>query len=334
MARGDRTRRLELDPRGAGSEATESVWEPVIELGRADEGQSEGRKADSRADAEEGAGHAAPTGRGMPSSEHAAQPTSRIARDGRRHGAKPSDCEADAADHEAVSIDRGAGLNEHDAKSAEHDAEQAQERGRADLLARARVRLEGLGARARPPAWDWPELAGRLSELSAYRGGPALTLALTLVRDAQRRGERAVWVTARRSCFYPPDAQELGVALEALVVVRPPTEADVPVAGEWLARCGTFGLVVLDLGTRAQVPMPLQSRLATLAQRHDLAVLCLTEKDSTSASLSSLVSLRAHTRLRRRAVEQFECELEVHKDKRRSRPWRHVEVVRGAPGLR
>ena len=225
------------------------------------------------------------------------------------------------------------GLEPEETGTEETDGSEQGEARRA-LLERSRRRLEGPGAGARPGRWDWPEVAGRLAELSQWRGGPALTLALRLVRDAQRRGEPVAWVGPRQSSFYPPDAAELGVDLGALAVVRPPREEDLALAAEWLARSGAFGLVVIDLGARAAVPMALQSRLVAQAQRHDVGVLCLTEKDVTSSSLSSLVSLRAHAQLRRRGPDAFECVLEVCKDKRRSRPWRLVEVAHGVAGLR
>lgn len=223
---------------------------------------------------------------------------------------------------------------EEDAEAVAQAREAAENEARRGLVERARLRLEDVGANARPARWEWPELAGRLAELSQWRGGPALGWALHLVRDTQRRGEPVAWVGSRRSSFYPPDALALGVDLAALPVVRPKLESEIAVAAEWLARSGAFGLVVADLGLRADVPMALQSRLVAQAQRHDLAVLFLTEKERRSESLSSLVSLRAHATLRRRGQDEFECELEVHKDKRRSRPWRQIEVTRGVAGLR
>lgn len=58
-----------------------------------------------------------------------------------------------------------------------------------------------------PPArWELPALAGRLAELSAQGASAALTLAFSLVLDAQRRGEPAAWITPAGSSFYPPDA--------------------------------------------------------------------------------------------------------------------------------
>src|SRR3972149_1334507 len=114
-----------------------------------------------------------------------------------------------------------------------------------------------------------------------------------LLRGAQRQGEPAAWITREESTFYPPDMAEGGVDLDALVVVRVPGSLAVARAADRLVRSGGFGLVVLDLGVNAEIPTPLQSRLAGLAQKHHTALLCLTEKSSGAPSLGSLVSLRA-----------------------------------------
>lgn len=100
-----------------------------------------------------------------------------------------------------------------------------------------------------------------------------------------------------------------------------------------LLRSGAFGLVVLDLG-RGDIAIPVQARLVGLAERHDAAVLCLTEKPTCAPSLSSLVSLRVETRRKRGADGLFECVLEAKKDKRRNVGWTHGEVRHGPPGLR
>lgn len=231
-------------------------------------------------------------------------------------------------------------------------------------LVRASQLLEQARASA-APEWSWRETAGRLCELAGGRAGANLSLAASLVRDAQLRGESAAWIQARGSSFFPADLAECGVDLAALTVVRPPRPADLGLAAEWIARSGAFGLIVLDLTSLPFAPMAMQSRLSALAQKHDLGLVCLTEKSPQQASLSSLVSLRADTFLRRRSnpladalaesaasndarpgraasgaepdmallLASFECELSVAKDKRRSRPWRHCELRRGTPGL-
>jgi len=160
------------------------------------------------------------------------------------------------------------------------------------------------------------------------------------VLDAQAEGEPVAWLGSVASSFYPPDAAESGVDLEALLVVRvtPTPERSVPVllatAAERLLRSGAFGLAVLDLGQGAELSQSLQSRLLGLAQRHHAAVLCLTHKPESSPSLGSLVSLRAQAVRTWLGQDRFACELRVLKDKRRGPVWSEREVYRGPLGLR
>jgi recombination protein RecA len=210
-------------------------------------------------------------------------------------------------------------------------------------------------------------------ELSGTGSAASLTFATALVLDAQRRGETTAWVTARDASFFPPDAAENGVDLEALPVVRVPETRNVPNAGERLVRCGAFDLVVLDLGERGGVPMPLLTRLLGLAEKHRTAVLFLTEKPASLPSLGSPVSLRAESRRERRDLlgkgkgektqgedkaraeygaihssnssplspsspflreETFACEIVALRDKRRPEGWSRREVRRGPDGVR
>ena len=196
-------------------------------------------------------------------------------------------------------------------------------------------------------SWRLANLAGRLAELSSREGAAAgLTLAFSLVLDAQRAGEPVGWLTADESAFFPPDAARGGIDLDALVVVRLPAADRLPRAAEHLARSGAFGLLVLDLGEAARVPVPMQMRLLGLARQHESAVLFLTRKGRDAASLGSLVSLRAEAErepvarpepagevARRAGVSAFTCTVRVLKDKRGGPGWRHVEVCRGPDGL-
>ena len=75
------------------------------------------------------------------------------------------------------------------------------------------------------------------------------------------------------------------------------------------------------------------SRLLGLAQKHATAVVFLTDKPSKAPSLGSLISLRGQTRRRRTGPDEFNCELQVLKDKRRSPGWIHTEVCGGPAGL-
>lgn len=187
----------------------------------------------------------------------------------------------------------------------------------------------------RPSAgWTLVAVAGRFVELSGQGSTATLTLAFGLVLDAQQHGEPVAWITPRESCFYPPDAADGGVDLEALAVVRVPDRRAVARAADRLLRSGAFGLVVLDLGATAELPIPLQARLAGLAQYHHTALVALTARGQESPSLGSLISLRVIAERRRLSEDRFACTLTVLKDKRRGPTWTHQEVCRGPAGLR
>lgn len=195
------------------------------------------------------------------------------------------------------------------------------------------------------PRFCMAELAGRLVELSGEGSSAVLTAATRLMLDAQAAREPAAWIGTDESCFFPPDLADSGVDLAALVVVRIPLAraADggkrgkaslVAVAAERLLRSGAFGLVLLDLGREHALTQPLQSRLLGLAQHHQSAALCLTQKSEHDASIGSLVSLRVHVTRSWLGGERFACELHVRKDKRRGPVWSEQEVCRGPMGLR
>jgi recombination protein RecA len=183
-----------------------------------------------------------------------------------------------------------------------------------------------------PSRWTLPEIAGRFIEVSASASAASLTLAFGLVREAQNQKEPVGWVTSTGSFFYPPDAAHGGIDLAALAVIRVLHAVSIPRAGEKLLRSGGFGLIVLDLGT-VNIPVPLQSRLTGLAQHHHTALVCLTEKESKTFSLGSLVSLRAHAERQQSDHSRFACRLRVLKDKRRGPTWSYEELCRGPAGL-
>ena len=199
------------------------------------------------------------------------------------------------------------------------------------------VAAERVGQRAVEPSgrpWGLEQIAGRLVEISGVGATAALTAAFGLVLEAQRRGEPVAWIALEERGFYPPDAAEGGVDLGALVVVRVVNAKAVGRAADQLVRSGAFGLIVLDLGAGADVPTPLQTRLVGLAQKHQTALLCLTEKGGELPSLGSLVSLRVQAQRERVCDDRFSCGLAVLKDKRRGPTWTHAEIYRGPAGLR
>jgi recombination protein RecA len=193
---------------------------------------------------------------------------------------------------------------------------------------------------ATAPAWGFRELAGRLVEVSAARAAAHLTTAFGLVLEAQLAGDRAAWVQLEGSTFFPPDAAEGGVDLDALPVVRAPDVRTAGRAADTLVRSGGFGLVVLDLSEAAShaapLPVPLLTRLLGLARAEHAVVLILTRKPAEAASLDSLISLRAEavSRSSPRGDGEYDVEIRVIKDKRHAAGWSHRETCRGPAGLR
>lgn len=199
-----------------------------------------------------------------------------------------------------------------------------------DLLTLDELRARR-GAEA-PERWSLAAIRGRLIELSARGASATLTAAVELVGEAQGQGEPVAWLTLTSGSFYPPDVADSGIDLAALVVIRAPDATAIARAAERLLRSGAFGLVVLDLGDKAELSMQIQGRLVTLAQTHDAAVVCLTEKSGDTSSLGSLISLRAEA-LRQRDRGEFTVTLRALKDKRRGPGWSHLVRRRGPAGL-
>lgn len=181
--------------------------------------------------------------------------------------------------------------------------------------------------------WALETLAGRFSELSTAAAGAVLTVATSLVREAQLRGEPAAWIALGGSTFYPPDVAASGVDLDALPVVRVADIRSAMRAADHLLRSGGFAVVVIDLGGSHSVGMSMQSRLAALAKKHRTALLCLTRKRTEAPSIGSLVSLRGETKVTRTAFDRFDWQVDVIKDKRRGPGWQHAATCSGPSGL-
>lgn len=184
-----------------------------------------------------------------------------------------------------------------------------------------------------PHEWRLARFQGRFGEISGADACSSLTLAFRLVLEAQRSQEPVAWVCRRESSFFPPDADAAGVDLENLAVVRVPEMQHAARAADHLVRSSGFGLVVLDLGPGAWMPIPFQTRLMGLARKHHTALVCLTEKDGRLPSLGSLVSLRVDARRVERLGDRYRCEARALKDKRGRPDWKHAEVCRGPDGL-
>ena len=182
--------------------------------------------------------------------------------------------------------------------------------------------------------WALEELAGRLTELSGIGATAPLTMASTLVLEAQRSGLPVAWISATAHSFYPPDMAENGVDLEALPVVWAYDAPSSARAAGWLIRSSCFGLIVMDLGPAHNLPASLQSRLVQVARLHDTALVCLTTKEQTLPSMGSMVSLRGQVMRERVGPCEYACRIQILKDKRKGPGWKHTEVCRGPAGLR
>jgi len=191
----------------------------------------------------------------------------------------------------------------------------------------------GLEVLVAPPSWQLSVFKGRLGEISGSHACAVLTLAFRLVLEAQRQGQPVAWVSRKDSAFYPPDAAGVGIDLAALPVVWTPAPRETARVADYLVRSGAFGLVVLDYGENARMPIAAQSRLVGLAKKHETALLCLTEKEGEHPSLGSLVAVRVDATRKERLGGRFRCEAHVLKDKRRKPGWTHAEVFRGPDGL-
>lgn len=212
----------------------------------------------------------------------------------------------------------------------------------ARVISLAERRASATASEVVPAArWQLDEIVGRLTELSGLGAVASLSAATSLVLEAQSRGEPAVWIGLPPASFFPPDLDEAGVDLDALVVVRAPDITAMVRAADRLLRSAAFGLVVLDLGAPGtsaagnDIPIGVQGRLVGLAQHHDAAIVVITEKPRDAASIGSMVSLRAEA-VRERVVggaRGWRLAVRAVKDKRRGPGWSELADVVGPAGL-
>ena len=207
------------------------------------------------------------------------------------------------------------------------------------LLATGQVRrASAVPSHVASATWSLAELSGRVVELSGHGATALLTVAVGLIVEAQQKQEPVAWISHPAATVFPPDVAQHGVDLAALVFVRVEAAAAMLRAVDHLLRSGAFGLVILDLPARIDVPLSAQVRLAGLAKKHEAVLVYLASGNGAAGesemAASSLVSLRATCHRRRVDAGRFECALQVNKDKRRGHEWSHVQVFHGAVGLR
>lgn len=185
-----------------------------------------------------------------------------------------------------------------------------------------------------PPGWGLAALCGHLTEICALGPSARLSLLAELFWEAQERGEPVAWVGSCTGACYPPDLAAAGLSLESLVTIRLREPRTIARAAEHLARSGAFALIALDLPRGTNIPTPMLSRLSGLAQKHDSALVFLSEKSPDDPSLGSLISLRLQSGKYRVSEGRFACSFEALKDKRRGPGWSHEAIHCGPAGLR
>lgn len=158
----------------------------------------------------------------------------------------------------------------------------------------------------------------RLVELSGEGGGAVLTLAFSLVREAQQRDESVLWLSSGLKPFYPPDAWENGVDLSRLPVLFLAKPSHAFSASTKVLASGGFGLLVWDLASwkrsEQKLSLAFLGRLNAMARHHRVSVLILTDKRKSEPSLGCLVSLRLQVEAQEQHPELLE--VEVVRDKR------------------
>ena len=198
------------------------------------------------------------------------------------------------------------------------------------LLASGRIWHSDSTTPVAPATWGFAAVAGQLVELGGEGASAAWTAATSLVLDAQIQGEPTSWITRPDAFFFPPDVADHGVDLHNLTVVQVPNAVAQLRAADCLLRAGAFGLVVLDFGESADIPLSAQVRLAGLAKKHEAGLVCLAQRFGTRGSFASL---RAVSTRRRVSDGRFSCGLHMVKDKRRAGDWESAQVLRGPMGL-
>jgi recombination protein RecA len=200
----------------------------------------------------------------------------------------------------------------------------------------ARLGIEQNPSRERetvPSEWNLDVLSGRFAELSNAGETASISAAASIILEAQHRGEPAAWVTAGPSSFFPPDVAASGIDLDSLPVIRVAKTIFAARAADWLLRSGAFAVVVLDLGSDWEIPLPVQARLTALAKKNRTALLCMTKKRRDAPSIGSLVSLRGEARTKKIGFDKFAWEVHILKDKRRGPGWSYEGESRGVEGL-
>lgn len=178
--------------------------------------------------------------------------------------------------------------------------------------------------------WSLPALAGRMMELEADAGVGRLSLAVDLIRQAQKQAEPVAWVGNDQICFVPVDVHQAGVDLAALPVLRLSKAAQAWKAADTLLRSGSFSLVVLDAAPDWRMSPAVRSLLVRHTRENQAVLLFLPGRHQGRGGQASL---RARCSLRQSGFDRFEVALHVEQGRLSPQAWQHMEACHGPDGL-
>ncbi len=138
---------------------------------------------------------------------------------------------------------------------------------------------------------------GQVVEVSGAASSGKATLAFAVCQRALERGQAAAWIDpgGRSGVFWPLVAVERGLPVDRLLVVRVVGHtAALRAAHILLSSSGAVAVVVVDLPAGAAVRERELVALQRLAERSSTALLFLTARARSAASLGAQVALRLH----------------------------------------
>src|SRR5687768_330697 len=175
---------------------------------------------------------------------------------------------------------------------------------------------------------------GQVVEVSGATSSGKATLAFAVCQRALERGQAAAWVDPTGG-FWPLVAVEQGIPTEKLLVVRVAgTTSALRAAHILLSSSGAVAVVVVDLPAAASPRERELVALQRLAERSSTALLFLTARPRTAASLGAQVALRLHVDRRGGGASSPRLAISVLRHKQGASQCSAEEIAHGPDRLR
>ncbi len=181
------------------------------------------------------------------------------------------------------------------------------------------------------PPFGYRRVTGRLAEIS---GSGRLSVASSLLAEAQQEGELCGWISTTLHTVFPPDLENNGVDLSLLYFFWIDTPGGATKALEYLLRSEAFGLVILDMSKHPGVQDGISGRLMRLAGKVRCGVVALSDlQDAPQSIFGSLTSLRINTRLEPASDGRLAVALTAERDRSAAPHWRRRLTYHAPTGL-